>query len=272
MKLGFIGGGYMGEAIVSAALKSGLATADDIAVSDVAAARRKHLATTYSVSVSESNVDAARRGEIVVLAIKPQEFDNVAGELRGELDSSQVVVSIMAGVPLEQVVSGLGNREAVRAMPNTAAFVGEAMTIWTATSELSDQNKAAIAELLQALGREVYVEDEKYLDMATALSGSGPGFVFLFLESMIDAGVHIGLRRDIATELAIQTMFGSAKLARETGKHPAELRNMVTSPGGTTAEGLKAFEEAGLRGTVIGAIEAAYERAKDLGGVKEPGG
>jgi len=272
MRVGFIGGGYMGEAIVNAALKAGFAAAPgDIAVSDVAAARRQHLASTYNVSVTVSNVEAARRGEIIVLAVKPQEFDSIAPELRGELDTSQVVLSIMAGVPLEQVVSGLGHRAVARAMPNTAAFVREAMTVWTAAKELSDQGRAAVADLLRALGREVYVADEKYLDMATALSGSGPGFVFLFLEALIDAGVHIGLRRDIASELAIQTMFGSAMLARETGKHPAELRNMVTSPGGTTAEGLKALEEAGLRGTVLGAIEAAYERAKDLAGVKEPG-
>jgi pyrroline-5-carboxylate reductase len=145
------------------------------------------------------------------------------------------------------------------------------MTVWTAAPELSERGRASVADLLGSMGREIYVGDEKYLDMATALSGSGPGFIFLFLEALIDAGVHIGLRRDVASDLAVQTLFGSAMLARETGKHPAELRNMVTSPGGTTAEGLKAFEEAGLRGTVMGAIEAAYERAKDLAGVKEPG-
>jgi pyrroline-5-carboxylate reductase len=271
LRVGFIGGGYMGEAIVSAALKGRIASASDIAVSDVSAARRKHLASTYAVSVNESNVEAARRGEVIVLAVKPQEFDNVATELYGELDGSQVIVSIMAGVPLERITSGLGHAAVARAMPNTAAFVREAMTVWTAAPGLSEQGRASAADLLGSMGREVYVGDEKYLDMATALSGSGPGFIFLFLEALIDAGVHIGLRRDIATDLAVQTLVGSALLARETGKHPAELRNMVTSPGGTTAEGLKAFEEAGLRGTIMGAIEAAYERAKDLAGVKEPG-
>jgi pyrroline-5-carboxylate reductase len=150
-------------------------------------------------------------------------------------------------------------------MPNTAAVVGEAISVWFARDVPTEGREAATA-LLRAVGREMEVTDEKYLDMVTAVSGSGPGFLFLILEALIDAGVHVGLRRDLAEELAVQTLVGSGKLARELGKHPAELRNMVTSPGGTTAAGLQVLEDAGVRGTIIDAIEAAYLRAQELGG------
>ncbi len=265
MRVGVIGGGSMGEALVSALLKEGIAQSGDLTVSDPAGARREHLASQYGVSVTDDGRGAVSGAEIVVLAVKPQDFGTVASELRGTLDSSQTVLSIMAGVRIERLAEGLGHKAVVRAMPNTAAFVGQAMTVWTATPDVSQQGREAAAQLLGALGREVEVGDERYLDMATAVSGSGPGYVFLFLEALIDAGVHVGLRRELATELALQTLRGSVSLAEETGKHPAELRDMVTSPAGTTAAGLQVLEEAGLRGAVIAAVEAAYERAKELG-------
>ncbi len=265
MRVGLIGGGFMGEAMVSALVKDGVAQAGEVTVSDIAEARRRHLADRYGVAVTVDSAEAARDAELVVLAVKPQEFSGVASDVRGKLDAGQTVLTIMAGVTIARVVEGLGYAAVARAMPNTAAFVGQAMSVWTTTEVVSEAGREAVARLLQALGREVRVGDEKYLDMATAVSGSGPGFVFLFLEAFIDAAVHIGLRRELAEELAVQTLFGSACLARETGKHPAELRNMVTSPGGTTAAGLLILEEAGLRGAVIDAVEAAYERAKELG-------
>ena len=265
MRVGLIGGGYMGEALVSAMLREGIAQAGDVTVSDVAEARRQHLASRYGVAVTDENAQAARGAELVMLAVKPQEFPTVAAELRGRLEGSQTVLTVMAGLPISRVVEGLGHEAVVRVMPNSAAFVGQAMSVWTAAASVSDAGREAVARLLRALGREVRVGDEKYLDLATAVSGSGPGFVFLFLEAFIDAAVHIGLRRELAEELAVQTLLGSVCLAREMGKHPAELRNMVTSPGGTTAAGLRVLEEAGLRGAVIDAVEAAYERAKELG-------
>ncbi len=265
MRIGLIGGGYMGEAMVSGLLKKGVAKADDVTVSDIAPARREHLYDSYRVNVTADVAEAAREADLLVLAVKPQEFSTVADTLKKELSDSQTVMSIMAGVPIERIASELSHKAVARAMPNTAAFVGEAMSVWTSTEAVSDAGREAVALLLGALGREVRVEDEKYLDMATAVSGSGPGFAFLYLEAFIDAAVHIGLRRELAEELAVQTLVGSAKMARETGKHPAELRNMVTSPGGTTAAGLQVLEESGLRGAVIAAVEAAYERAKELG-------
>ena len=265
MRVGLIGGGFMGEALVSALLKEGVAQAGEVTVSDIAEARRQHLKSSYGITVTADNAEAVRGAEVVVLAVKPQEFAAVASQLRGQLKGGQTVLSIMAGVRIERIVQELGHQSVVRVMPNTAAFVGQAMSVWLATEAVSREGHEAAARLLRALGREVEVRDEKYLDMATAVSGSGPGFVFLFLEALIDAGVHVGLRREQAQELAVQTLLGSAVLARETGRHPAELRNMVTSPGGTTAAGLQELEGAGLRAAVIAAVEAAYERAKELG-------
>lgn len=266
MRMALIGGGFMGEALVSALLREGVAQAGELTVGDIAQARREHLASRYGVTVSADNAEAIRDAELVVLAVKPQEFSAVARDLQGRLDGAQTVLTIMAGVPIARVAGELEHNAVVRAMPNTAAFVGQAMSVWTAGEAVSEQGREAAGRVLGALGRQVQVSDEKYLDMATAVSGSGPGFVFLFLEAFIDAAVHIGLRRELAEELAVQTLLGSAVLARELGKHPAELRNMVTSPGGTTAAGLQVLEEAGLRGAVIDAVEAAYERAKELGG------
>ena len=266
MRIGLVGGGFMGEALVSCWLKAGTVQPGDVTVSDVAEPRRRLLASEYGVGVTANNADAVREAGIVVLAVKPQEFSNVASGLRGKLDAGSIAVSIMAGVPVARIVSELRHEAVVRVMPNTAAFVGQAMSVWTASPSVSQEQLEAVAGLLRAVGRELRVSDEKYLDMATAVNGSGSGFIFLFLEALIDAAVHIGLRRDIASELAVQTLVGSATLAREMNKHPAELRNMVTSPGGTTAAGLQVLEDAGFRGAIIDAIEAAFERSKELSG------
>jgi pyrroline-5-carboxylate reductase len=160
----------------------------------------------------------------------------------------------------------LDHTAVARAMPNTAAAVGQAMSVWTANAGVSDAGRANVARLLGSMGRELFVEDEAYLDMATAVNGSGPGYVFLFLEAFIDAAIDLGLPRDVAEELCIQTLVGSAALARETGKQPAELRAMVTSKGGTTAAGLEVLEDGDLRGIVKRAVAAARNRAKELGG------
>jgi len=175
------------------------------------------------------------------------------------------VISIMAGVPIDKIARSLRHAAIVRAMPNTPAAVGEGMSVWTATPEVDEATRAQVGAIFGAMGREMYVDDEKYLDMATALSASGPGFVYLLIEAFIDAGVHIGYKRDVAQMLALQTFIGSAKYMEATGKHPAELRNQVTSPGGTTAAGLIEMENAGVRGAIIDAIEAAYNRSKELG-------
>jgi pyrroline-5-carboxylate reductase len=266
MRVGFIGGGYMGEAMITAMLKQGVAAPQDIIVADVAEAPREGLRSQYGVQTTDDNAKAVEGRELVVLAVKPQEFSNVAVGLAGKLAAKTTALTIMAGVPLRRVSTELGHPAIARAMPNTAAAVGEAISLWTASRGVSDQGRANVRTLLGAMGTEVFVEDERYLDMATAVSGSGPGYVFLFLEAFIDAAIAVGLPRDVAGELCLQTLLGSATLARETGKQPAELRAMVTSKGGTTAAGLQVLEEARLRDALRAAVSAAHTRAKELAG------
>lgn len=266
MRLAFIGSGVMGEAIIAALLQRGLAQPTDITACDVVAQRREHLSQTYGVATAERAAEAIAGSDLIVLAVKPQEFPAVARDLRGRLTAGQTVVSIMAGVSLAALRDGLGHEAIVRAMPNTPAQVGEGMTVWTATEAVSAAAREGAHRVLGALGQELYVAEEKYVDMATAVSGSGPAFVFLTMEAMIDAAVHIGLRRELATAMVLQTVLGSARYAQASGRHPADLRNQVTSPGGTTAEGLLALEEAGVRAAFAQAIIAAYERARQLGG------
>lgn len=255
----------MGEAMLSALITQGVAAADDITVAEINDERCSAVTSLYGVRASADVRDAVDGAEIVVFAVKPQEFDRAAHHLQGCFRREQTVMSIMAGVPIERIARALSHAGIARVMPNTPAVVGEGMSVWTATPEVDEATRAQLGAILRAMGREVYVEDEKYLDMATALSGSGPGFVFLLIEAFVDAGVHVGFKRAVAEMLALQTFIGSAKYAEATGKHLAQLRNEVTSPAGTTAAGLMALEASGIRGAVIAAVEAAYERSRELG-------
>jgi pyrroline-5-carboxylate reductase len=266
LKLAFIGGGMMGEAIMAGVLANKLASPSEISVCEIVAERRNYLADTHGVAVSADPAAAVSGAETIVLAVKPQEFASAGGALAGNLNGAHTVMSIMAGVTIQTIASTLNHEAVIRAIPNTPAQIGAGMTVWTATGAVSDSSREAVAEVLGVLGQEIYVTDEKYIDMATAVSSSGPAYVFLVIEAMIDAAVHIGLRRDMAVAMVLQTVLGSARYAQETGKHPADLRNQVTSPGGTTTEGLFVLEEAGLRAAFMDAIQATYEKAKQLGG------
>jgi pyrroline-5-carboxylate reductase len=265
VKLGLVGCGFMGEAILSALIEHKLADPGDIRVAEINEDRCTSVTGRFGVQATHDVLPAVEGAEIVVFAVKPQEFDAAAHKLQGRFHRDQTVVSIMAGVPIDRIARSLTHAAIARVMPNTAAVVGEGMSVWTATPEVDDATQAQISAMLQTMGREVFVEDEKYLDMATALSGSGPGFVFMLIEAFVDAGVHVGFKRSVAEMLALQTFLGSAKYAEATGKHLAQLRNEVTSPGGTTAAGLQVLESAGVRGAIIDAIEAAYERSRELG-------
>ena len=265
MKLGVVGGGAMGEAVVAAVLRRKLLAPTDVTVADVVAERREALRARYRVLAASTNGEAAAQADYLVIALKPQDFEKAAAGLIGRLPAAATVVSIMAGVPISRLSGALGHAAVVRAMPNTPAQVGEGMTVWTATEAVSEAARADVGRIFDCLGRQAFVAEERYLDMATAVSGSGPGYVFLFIEALIDAAVHIGLGRTLATEMVLQTVQGSARYAQETGRHPADLRNVVTSPGGTTAEGLKALEAGGLRAAAIDAVVAAYEKSKALG-------
>jgi pyrroline-5-carboxylate reductase len=265
MKLGVIGVGAMGEAIVSAVLAAKLATTNDIKVANHAEVRLKYMATTYEVEASSEHSSAAAAADFLILAVKPQDFPAAADELKPHLGGGTTVISIMAGVKISDISTLLGSESIVRAMPNTPAQIGQGMTGWTATPAVGETAREGVRRIFGAMGKEAYVPDEKYIDMVTGLSGSGPAYVFLFIEALTDAGVHIGLPRDIASTMALQTVLGSAVYAERTGTHPAELRNQVTSPGGTTAEGLKALEHGNLRADVLDAVIAAYEKSRALG-------
>ena len=265
MKLAFIGGGTMAEAIIGGVLSKGIAGGEDISVGEFLEERSQVLRERYGVFATTSNPSAAERGDIIVLSVKPQNLPEVLAQLDGSLRPEQTILSIVAGVRMSTIVEGLGHHSIIRVMPNTPAQIGEGMSLWTCSPEVNGEVRQLARSILRTMGEEIYVSDEKYLDMATALSASGPAYVFLFIESLIDGGVHLGLPRDMARTLALQTVLGSAKLVKETGKHPAELKDMVTSPGGTTVEALLALEEGGLRATIINAVIVAYEKSVELG-------
>jgi pyrroline-5-carboxylate reductase len=264
-RLAFVGAGAMGESMIRGVLKAALVPADAIAIYDASPERRAVVERSHRVRIAESEACAAREADLVVLAVKPQSMSTVLERLRGALAPGQTALSVAAGVPLARLTAGLDHAAVVRAMPNTPAQVGAGMSVWTAAPAVDAAGRRHVAAVLGGLGRAIEVEDEGYLDMATAVSGSGPGYVFMFLEALTDAGVHVGLPRPVADELARETLIGSGLMARETGAHPAALRNMVTSPGGTTAAGLAALEAGGLRTAVDQAVRAAYEQSRALG-------
>jgi pyrroline-5-carboxylate reductase len=277
-QLSFVGVGVMAEAMIAGLLRRQLVSRAQIVGSHPRAARREELQTQYGIRMFESNreaatlSDAVRQDEnagasVVVLAVKPQRIAGVLGELKGALSlaPSQLVLSVVAGTRMEIIANELGHTAVVRAMPNTPAQIGQGVTAWTATPQVSERQLEVVRALLGALGREVNVENENQIDMATALSATGPTYIFMMMEALVDAGVHMGFSRHMAEELVTQTMLGSVLFARETHKHPAELRNMVTSPGGTSAEAIYQMEKGSLRTVLSKAVYAAYQRAVALG-------
>lgn len=265
MKIALIGGGNMGEAMLAALLARKLSAPESISVSDVSHKRLEHLKKQYSVTVTPDNSEAVSGKDIIILAVKPQNLAEVMVGLRENLKPTQLVLSIIAGAKISTIFLGLNHNAVVRAMPNTPAQIGEGISVWTATSDVNTGQREAAKSLLGAMGWELYVADEAYLDMATAISGSGPAYFFLMVEALVDAAMEIGLPRDTARELVVQTMLGSGKFIQQSGESPAELRKKVTSPGGTTAAALAQFEKGDFSALVRRAVKAAYDRAKELG-------
>lgn len=255
----------MGEAMLAAALGKDIAAPAEISVSDISEPRRRYLEQQYGVTTTGDNRLAAVKAETVVLAVKPQQIAGVMDSLQGRLEPAQLVISIAAGTRIATLCQGLRHRQVVRAMPNTPARIGSGITAWTATPEVTEEQKQRAGSILGATGREVCFDDEKYLDMATAVSGSGPAYVFLLMEALAAAAVDIGLPSEMAREMVLETVLGAARLARETGTSPKELMERVTSPGGTTAAGLQKLYEGNIEATIASAVSAAYERAKELG-------
>lgn len=267
--VGFIGSGVMGEAMIGALVNQHVVEPNQVFASDVLEARGKELEGRFGVRWTTDNAQVARESDLLVLSIKPQVLDKVLRELHLAGREPKVVLSIIAGVHIQQLSEGLYNPNVIRAMPNTPARIGQGITVWTATNEVPMAQREQARAILCSFGQEVFVDNEDYLDMATALSGTGPAYVFLFMEAMIDAGVHMGFSRRVAEQLVIQTMRGSVEYAAATGEHPAALRNQVTSPGGTSAEAIYHLEKGGLRTVIARAVWAAYQRSVALGAGKK---
>lgn len=265
-RLAFVGAGVMAESMIAGLLKNALVPAEQIVASHPREDRRDRLEERFGIRATESNRDAASGADLVLLTIKPQVLQAVMRQLCGSLLPQQVIVSVIAGAPIDVLVNGLGHQAVVRVMPNTPAQVGQGMSVWCTTPGVSDSQRLRVQAVLRALGEELWVEEEKYVDMATALSGTGPTYVFLMMEALIDAGVHMGFPRRIAEQIVLQTVSGSVAFARDSGKHMAELRNMVTSPGGTSAEAIYQMEKGGLRTVLSRAVYAAYQRTQVLAG------
>lgn len=262
----FIGAGIMGEAMIRGLITQEIVAPSQIFAADPFADRLEELRVRYDgIHVTTHNAEAAEAGQVVVLSVKPQNLTEVLPDIRGHLRRQDLLLSILAGTPIRRLADGAAHAAVVRAMPNTPAQIGQGMTVWTATPEVTEAQRGQAQAILGALGQELFVNDEGYLDMATALSGTGPAYIFMFMEALIDAGVHLGFSRRIAEQLVFQTMRGSLEYAAQSGKHVAELRNQVTSPGGTTAAALYHLEKGGLRTVISRGIWAAYQRSVELG-------
>jgi pyrroline-5-carboxylate reductase len=257
--------------MIAGLTKQELITPENVTASDPYPGQLQKLAERYHVNTTHHNLEAVKGKDVVILSIKPQNLESVGDELRGHLAADALVLSIIAGATVSTISQKLHHFRVVRVMPNTPARVGKGMSVWTATADVSETQRAYAQSILAALGEEHFVDDENYLDMATALSGTGPAYVFLFMEAMIDAGVHMGFSRRVAEQLVYQTIDGSLAFARDSGRHPVELRNMVTSPGGTTADAIYQLEKGGFRTVLSDAIWAAYKKSRQLGGVDKNG-
>lgn len=269
IRIALIGYGNMGEAIIAGLLRNGLANPEQIAASGPRAERANELQSRYGIQPMTDNALAARHADVVILAVKPQKLQKVLAGLKGQIQPNALVLSIVAGASIQSLRDGLGHANIVRSMPNTPAQIGEGITVWIASPAVSEEQAELARQILSALGPEVLVEEESYLDMATALSGTGPAYVFMFMEALIDGGVHLGFPRRIAEQLVIQTIRGSVDYYTRRKLHPAALRNEVTSPAGTSAAALYYLEKAGFRTAISRAIWAAYERSQELGRGRE---
>lgn len=263
-KITFIGPGVMAEAMIAGLIRQELARPENILASGPRENRGGKLHEKYGIRATTDNAEAASDADVVVLSVKPQRLTEVLTGINRILPDA-LVLSIVAGATIQKISQTLKHKAVVRSMPNTPGQIGEGITVWTASKDTSEEQQGMARQILGALGDEVFVEDEYYMDMATALSGSGPAYVFLFTEALIDAGVHMGFPRRIAEQLVLKTIRGSVDYYYHAERHPATLRNQVTSPGGTSAEALYYLEKAGFRTAISRAVWAAYQRSLELG-------
>jgi len=269
-KIGFIGGGNMAEAIIKGMLSSSTISGSNIFVSEPNKSRQKFLISEYKIKVMKDNLDLVKKTDVLIVAVKPQIIRQVLKDVTEHINEKKLVISVAAGVPISQIEKALSNSKKkklsiVRTMPNTPSVVQEGVTAITAGKGVGKSDLKISHEIFQSVGRTVEVPEDQ-IDAVTGLSGSGPAYIFMIIEALSDAGVKMGLSRNVANELTIQTVLGSALLVRETGTSPGELKNRVTSPGGTTIAGLHALEKGSLRATLMNAVEKATLRSKELAG------
>jgi pyrroline-5-carboxylate reductase len=269
-KIALIGPGVMAEAIIAGLIRKEMYSPSQLIAAGPRLERLRELQERYKINISQDNAAASIEADVVVLSTKPQRLDTVIASIKDSIRPGALVLSILAGASIAKISAGIGHDRVVRSMPNTPAQIGEGITVWTASAFVPEEQRELARQLLTALGEEEFVEEESYLDMATALSGTGPAYVFLFMEALVDAGVHLGFPRRLAEKLVTHTVLGSVDyyLKRSSELHLAHMRNQVTSPGGTSAAALYYLEKAGFRTAVSRAIWAAYERSQQLG--KEP--
>ncbi|MEW6223383.1 MAG: pyrroline-5-carboxylate reductase [Chloroflexota bacterium] len=260
-----VGSGVMAEAMIIGLLRGRLVAPEQVLASHPRAERREQLERTHGIRTTPSNIEAVEAADVIILAVKPQMLGRVGREIGPHLRRGQLVLSVLAGPTTAALTATLGHDQVVRAMPNTPARIGNGMTVWYATPDTTDEQRAQAKALLGALGAELEVEDEKWVAMATAVSGTGPAYVFLVMEALIDAAVHLGFPRHVAHDLVIETLEGSTRFAKQSGDHPAVLRNMVTSPAGTSAAAIHELESGRLRTVLSEAVWAAFRRTVELG-------
>ncbi len=264
-KIGFIGAGKMGEALIRGIINAGLSTPGNIMASDVVAERCALLSKEIGIKATQNNKDIASFAEVILLAVKPQIMNEALDNLKNEITGRHLVVSIAAGIPIRFIESRLQEgMRVIRVMPNTPCLIGASATAFALGKNATDADGQLVFQLFNAVGK-VFRMDEKHLDAVTGLSGSGPAYVYMIIEALSDGGVKMGLPRDVAATLAAQTVLGAARMVLETGQHPAQLKDAVASPGGTTIEGISKLEDGGLRSAMINAVESATVKSKKLG-------
>ncbi len=264
-KMAFLGAGNMAEALVAGIVKGKLSKPEFVLATDISPARLEILKDRYGIQVGDQNLDAVSWADVIILCVKPQVINDVLAEIQASLSEKQLVISVAAGVSINRIQEIIGQTiPLVRAMPNTPAVIQEGVTALAGCRDLSLEQLSVAQKIFESVGQ-VVVVDEALMDAVTGLSGSGPAYIYLAIEALIDGGVRVGLPRNIAHVLAVQTVLGAAKMVKETNEHPALLKDRVTSPGGTTIAGVQRLEEGGLRATLIDAVEAATHRSRELG-------
>jgi len=264
-KFAIIGAGTMGEAIIAGLLRQKLTSPENIYASEPRLERCEELQIKFGIKTSTQNVQVLADADVVLLSVKPQVLDKVLNELKGFIPTEAVVISIIAGATIDKISNGLAHQAVVRTMPNTPGQIGKGITVWFASNAVTEKHLEKVLLMLQALGENVQVDEEYYLDMATAVSGTGPMYVYLFMEAFMDSAVHLGFSRHVAEKLVVETIRGSVDYYESQLVHVADLRNKVTSPGGTSAAALYYLEKAGFRTAISRAIWAAYSRSQELG-------